>query len=336
MRLCKAILRLLICTPVLTGVAQDFHFTNPESFSLLVNPAQAGNFQGNLRIENTYRSQWKSVAGHPYKTYAVSIDGKAIKFGRRDQDFFAGNLYYLNDISGNPRLIQNLFRMDVAYSKSLGERNISSFEIGFSGGYCSRRIIFSEYTWDAQYQNGYDPSLPTGELFSGAESKSFNDFGTGVSYFFSNRKTVEFAFGLSTMHLTEPQTGFLGKDPLYRKYSFHGNASLRLGRDSRYYLEPGLFLMLQGPNTLMLGGTSIKYLAQTSSRYTGYYENIYVKLGGFVRASDALILSSQIDYGPASLGLAYDINISPLSIATNGRGSIELFLKYVLEWKTGK
>jgi hypothetical protein len=48
-----------------------------------------------------------------------------------------------------------------------------------------------------------------------------------------------------------------------------------------------------------------------------------------MRYKDALIPVVKLDYYPFSLAFSYDINISKLSVASAGRGGIEVSLSYI-------
>ena len=51
-------------------MAQDIHFSQFSETPLLRNPALAGIFSGDLRIQAVYRNQWNSVTV-PYQTSSI-------------------------------------------------------------------------------------------------------------------------------------------------------------------------------------------------------------------------------------------------------------------------
>ncbi|MEA3446080.1 MAG: type IX secretion system membrane protein PorP/SprF, partial [Bacteroidota bacterium] len=54
--------------------AQDIHFSQFMSAPLMTNPANTGNFNGNYRLVNNFRSQWVSFADPGYNTVSLSFD----------------------------------------------------------------------------------------------------------------------------------------------------------------------------------------------------------------------------------------------------------------------
>ena len=52
-------------------------------------------------------------------------------------------------------------------------------------------------------------------------------------------------------------------------------------------------------------------------------------VGAFMRFRDALIPAIKIDYDPFSIGLSYDVNVSQLKTASQGRGGFELSVTYI-------
>jgi hypothetical protein len=51
--------------------------------------------------------------------------------------------------------------------------------------------------------------------------------------------------------------------------------------------------------------------------------------GGFLRWKDALIPVLKIDYHPFAVAISYDVNVSQLKTASQGRGGFELSVSYI-------
>ena len=56
-----------------SGKAQDLNFSQFYELPLLRNPALAGIFIGDIRIQSVYRNQWQSVTV-PYRTSGLSAE----------------------------------------------------------------------------------------------------------------------------------------------------------------------------------------------------------------------------------------------------------------------
>ena len=58
-------------------------------------------------------------------------------------------------------------------------------------------------------------------------------------------------------------------------------------------------------------------------------EPMYILHGGaLIRWKDAVIPVVQLEYKPFTIGLSYDVNVSPLKTASQGRGGYELGITY--------
>src|SRR5215216_1986707 len=85
----------------LTSFCQDIHFSQFFEAPLLRNPALAGIFSGDLRIQGVYRTQWNSVTV-PYQTASLNGEYK-LPIGKSD-DFLTLGGEILYDKAGTVAL----------------------------------------------------------------------------------------------------------------------------------------------------------------------------------------------------------------------------------------
>ena len=85
------------------------------------------------------------------------------------------------------------------------------------------------------------------------------------------------------------------------------------------------FFMKQGKYFEYIIGARGKYIL---SEAAGAVQSAY--LGLFFRTKDAGFITAEYDYNNWHFGLSYDINLSTLRQASNGRGGIELSAIYIL------
>ncbi len=130
------------------------------------------------------------------------------------------------------------------------------------------------------------------------------------------------------LHVIKPNVSLINNDnALYRKFIFHGGAVLTQ-RNSKLVFEPNVMVAFQGPNREISFGNDFKYLLKQSSKYTGYYDESSISVGTYLRVGDAFYSTLFFNMAGFSLGLSYDLNLSNLSLATNGRGGMEMLLRY--------
>ncbi|MEW6469941.1 MAG: PorP/SprF family type IX secretion system membrane protein [Bacteroidota bacterium] len=323
------ILRLTLAALAISSLAlaQDFHYSQFIYSPSTLNPANTGAFNGDIRVTNNYRQQWSSITSFPYKTLTMALDAPIFRSKMKGDDYFAGGISVSNDKAGASKLTGNLYSGAICFNKSLSQGGTKYISIGFQTGYGMRSIDLSALSWDNQWSGGtYNSSLPSGEPTIGL-TKNYLDMSTGI-LFSSIGEMVKWNIGAAMFHVNQPDIGFGTKDRLYAKYVAHGSGTFRLGKTSNTSLIPGLHIAVQGPTTLVNTGMAVKYVLQDRSKYTGYYSEMSVQFGGWYRMGDALIFSTRFDYGQFAAGFSYDMNLSGLTAASNGKGGFELLFQY--------
>jgi hypothetical protein len=76
-------------------------------------------------------------------------------------------------------------------------------------------------------------------------------------------------------------------------------------------------------------GSNFRYQLREESKYTGYVKGSAVSLGVFYRNKDAVISSFLFEFSHYAIGISYDSNISNLKTASQGRGGIEISLRFL-------
>lgn len=304
---------------------QDAHFSQYFSSPLNINPATAGLFDGDFRVVNNYRSQWGSVSS-PYKTISIGIDGVLTNRTSSKEGFLGGGIVFNNDQTGDSEMNSTTVNIDIAYHKKINSFQYLSF--GLQGGFLQRSIRYDNLYWDNQW-NGltFDTNTSSGESTRGTQISTL-DFGAGTHWFAELSKYKRLFAGIGVMHLTKPDVSFMGiDDRLYRRLNIHGGAELSKDISNVMFI-PNFLVSLQGPNTLINVGSDVKYVMRPRSQYTGLNDEISLGFGMYYRYGDAFFGLFRVGLGDFHLGVSYDLNLSGLSVATNGLGGYEVMLKY--------
>lgn len=328
----RKLLIILACVGfAVTAAAQDFHYSLFNMAPLTVNPALTGNFTGDLRIINNYRTQWSAVS-KPFVTYSFGADMPFQRKSKRksSRDFFAAGLNANVDKAGSTQLVNNSYCVSGSYNKSLSGNNRSFFSFGLQVGFNQRSINLAESSWGRQFNGlSYDAALPTGEATAFGDSYFFLDVGAGTAFTTTLNENVKMNVGVSLHHLTQPEISFFGRDDkLYRKLMAHWAAQIKLSEGGSTYLLPRVLFATQGPSRLINLGLGMKFKLGERSRYTNYQEEKAFSFGGMYRTGDALSAWVRIDYGPVGAAFNYDFNVSRLTPASEGRGAIEAMVIY--------
>lgn len=315
----------------LSATAQDFHYSLFQMAPLTINPALTGNFTGDLRIINNYRTQWSSVS-KPFVTYSLGADMPLhLRKGQHSsRDFFALGINANVDKAGSSGLRNNSYLLNGSYNKSLDGSGKSFFSFGLAAGVVQRSINLDAATWGRQFDGlAYNAALPTGEVTAFADAYSFLDVTAGTAFTTTLNDRFRMNIGAALHHLTQPRISFLGgSDKLYRKLVLHWSSQVKLGEASSAYLLPRVLFAQQGPARLINLGLGMKFKLNERSRYTNYQEEKSFSFGGMYRLGDALSTWVRIDYGPIGAAVNYDFNVSPLTTASQGRGALEAMVIY--------
>ena len=162
--LCKSVLACMISFVLAVQTkAQDIHFSQFFETPLLRNPALAGLFNGDYRIQGVYRDQWNSFT-NAYKSGSLNAEYKA-PVGRGD-DFLTIGLQFLYDKAGTVGLTTNQVMPALNYHKSLSGNRRTYLSFGFMGGLVEKSIDRSKVTTNAQFDGtAFNPALADGETF---------------------------------------------------------------------------------------------------------------------------------------------------------------------------
>lgn len=324
--------RLVVCFTIFctqTISAQDPHLSQFFYTPLLVNPANTGVFNGDLRVSTTGRSQW-FTATKPYSTSYASIDAPILRSKSNKNDFFAIGFNVMNDKQGSGNLTTMLYSGLMSFTKYVGGKKDNYLSVGFSGTYGTKTAGLDALQFDSQYDpnsGGYSAAYGTNE--QNMDKSIFFDVSTGLLWNFGSDRKWRHSLGLSAHHITAPNVSIMGRlDKLLRKYSFQWNAAYRLGTNTNAELAPNLLVSYQGKSILINAGANIKYILQERSRYTNFHNERSMSIGAYYRFRDAAYVNLRLDFEDFAFGVAYDINISGLTPATKSIGSIELTLQY--------
>ncbi|MDG1331737.1 MAG: PorP/SprF family type IX secretion system membrane protein [Crocinitomicaceae bacterium] len=315
----------------LEAFGQDPHFSQYEVTPLIVNPANAG-LKHDLRAVVNYKNQWGAVAT-PYKTTAFSFDMRTNK-GGGDNAYFGIGGQFLQDKSGDANM--SLIQGNLNVSGIIKLDNYSKLSLGLMGGFGQRGTDYDNLRWESQYANGaYNSQLSSNETFA-TPTFSYFDAGAGIAWtygkdqgYITANDGVKATVGFSASHFGLPAASFNGFD-VSLKTKFIGHASMEVGKaNTNLTFIPSLYYVQQGKQREVLFGSTFRYLLQEGSHFTGFNKSSSIGLGVHYRLKDALVTSLQVDYANYTVGISYDFNVSQLSTASNMRGGLELFLRFV-------
>jgi len=181
--------------------AQVYRFQNPETASMIVNPANTGNFNGIWRSQILMREQ--SVGfDNPFYTNALQLDAKLHYFSKM---IFVG-LVILNDNSFSNSLTNNELMLSGAYRLQITEHTFLSYGIQFGLGSLNNSLqnlsLPDQYNRDI---GDYDSNLYTEETITGEKNFYFTiNSGLLYSFLITSHKID---LGVAVYRLNKPDFG---------------------------------------------------------------------------------------------------------------------------------
>jgi type IX secretion system PorP/SprF family membrane protein len=304
--------------------AQDIHFSQFYEAPLLRNPALAGIFTGDYRIQTLFRDQWNSF-NNAYQTGSLSGEYKwAIG---KTNDYLTTGMEILYDKAGTAALTTTEAMPALNYHKSLNNEKPMYLSVGFMGGIVQKTLDLSKVTTNNQYNGAaYDPALPTGETILNPNIH-YLDGALGLSFntaFGADYKNT-FYLGAAYFHLNRPRNSFY-QDPtveLDPKIVFSAGVHAIINDYIGFTIQADH--SQQGPAAETIGGVMISYKLGDDLDNSDYVFN----LGSYIRWGDAIIPVIKLESKAFTIGLSYDVNISSLQTVSEGQGGFELSLSYI-------
>ncbi len=300
--------------------AQDIHFSQFYETSVLRNPALTGIFDGDYKVTFQYRNQWSSIS-KPFQTAMVTGETR-IAVNDEVDDYISIGLQAGYDKAGSISLQTVQLLPSINYNKSLENDRNTYLSLGFTGGYVERSFDRTKMTFNNQYVNGgYDPLNDNGEQLA-SNKFSYFDLGAGVSLNsgagLDNK--IKYYLGFAGYHFTGAKNSFYNNSEMKLKMRWSGNAGMRWSLNPDYDVYFHANYAVQGAyNELLLSGmVGYNMYDQTQEVMLSLYAGLVY------RVQDAIVPVIKINYQQVAFAVSYDINMSSLKKASNGRGGMEI------------
>ena len=304
--------------------SQDVHYTQYDASSIILNPANTGNFDAFWRVTSQYRNQWRAL-GKPFTTFGLSYDQRLLK----DNPIGLGAIV-LRDQSGDGRILNTKFYVSAAIELKLSAKHKLHF--GLQPGLVFKTLNDDGLTFPNQFDaaTGYfNGDIPNEEAFQGL-GKNYFDINTGVSWNYSNGKFFPNA-GIALYHLNRANQSLLGySNNVPIRKVLHASLGFKTG--SNFAVIPKLLVMQANKASEFTVGSYFTYYTNGLNQ-SAIFAGIMNRTG-INRNTDAFSLIVGFSQTCFDLGFSYDINTSTLQQLTGKRGAFELSLVYYS--KSGK
>ncbi len=325
----KALVTVITAISLLTSSAQDVHFSQFMQTPMEINPALTGMIPANIRANLAYRSQWASVTT-PFKTFLFSADGK---FGLTDVVSLGVGVNFYRDVAGDTRFGTTKAQLAVSSIVQVDPNN--ELSVGITGGILQKGMNPTDLQWDSQYQGGtFNSAFSSNETID-LRPGIMPDFSAGIAYSYHSGEGYmtandQFVFrtGVSYNHINRPKMRFFDADTLYSNVIAFADATIGIS-NSRWSVVPSFLGMFQGPARELTFGALAKFRLQEASKITGLIKGAFLYGGAYYRLRDAVAAVLMLEFDRYMMGFSYDINVSPLAVASNLRGGFEVTFRFM-------
>jgi type IX secretion system PorP/SprF family membrane protein len=332
-------LLLGILLTLLSGQAQDPHYSQFYAAPVQMNPALSGVFPGSFRVVANYRTQNYAVLGNQaYRTLAASVDTRN-RVGR--SDFYSLGLAVMQDEAGEANFRRSKAMFSGAYLKHLGggryrsgdQYLVAGAQLGVGQWAMDWENLWFSEQFEVQGSNAaINFGAPNNEPNLNANRTDlFVDFNAGLLYYNVIDADNSFYIGGAIHHINQPNVSFIenANAPLTQRYLAQAGGEIGLTRELS--LLPAVAVMSQGSAFLGIGGMNLRYRNRD-------WREVAIRAGLWGRVVnqresgmglDAVVVSAILELERIQIGLNYDLTVSTLSEANDSRGAFELALIYV-------
>lgn len=301
--------------------AQDIHFSQYSMSPMTLNPANAGAFKGTVRIGGVYRDQWGTVMENSFRTPSLYVDAPIIR-GFRKKDWVGVAVNFVNDQSGPYSYQQTNIGASLAYHIALDPMRKNILTIGGQYSQNQRRADGTQMRWGDQFNPTtgiFDlPGNPSNIL----ENVSYNDIAAGITFRSRPRAGLSWNVGASMFHIMEPENSGLSTTTSIVPQKIVANAGATFDLNPTWQLTPQVFFATQA-------GTN-EIIAQAIAGYKLNDNGLILNMGAGYRVNDAAMVLAGLEFKNLVVGVAYDLNISPLRTTSKYQGGFEVGVGYII------
>ncbi len=306
-------------------MSQDIHFSQFNGSLLNISPAFTGFFDGDFRVSAIYRSQWQSVPV-PYSTISVSGEAR-LKPKVFVKDMIGLGVTFNNDIAGDARYGTTQLYVSGSYINPLKQDSSLLMSVGMNIGFCQVGFDYNKMTFDNQFDGlQYNSGITTGEKFDWTKY-NYADINLGGAIQYRFKRKHRFIYGLGANHITTPVITYQGNNLSKLDFKFVNYVAYSVQMSNKTDLVTDAVINFQGKYYEVVPHASLKY-------YFNRDLNKAVLLGASWRARDAVVIRLGYHEKTLQSGIAYDINTSKFTAATNRRGAFEIYVNYVIRRQT--
>ncbi len=305
----------LSCSGILK--AQDVHFSQFYSASMLLNPALTGFARNDFQVVLNYRNQNNGLI--PYSTYAASTDMKVARIKTQPNVFAVGFAAVVDNVDRGKIQSMNMLG-SAAYHLCLSKVKSTFINAGLQVGMMQRVSDPNGFSYPSQWndQLGYIETQDNNEQFAAQQTTNL-DMNGGLFFFSKPKPNIAIFAGAAATHINRPKEKFLGFDErMPSRIVFHGGTRFKVSEVIS--MMPNMIVMVHNKSREISEGTSVIYKLGESKNN--------LRMGAWYRHSDrGLIFSAGIDIQDFQFTVSSDF-VSRVQSLSKTSGAFEFSLIY--------
>ncbi|TAG57430.1 MAG: type IX secretion system membrane protein PorP/SprF [Cytophagales bacterium] len=307
--------------------AQDFNFSQFYNTPIILNPANSGRMDKDVRIGLIHRSAFST-----YTNSALMADMNIYNTPLKT-DMMGVGLFVFNDQQGNGQISNNGFMLSGAAHYSLDEAKKHRLSIGIQIGMSFATLNLAE----AKFASDFDQ---TTNQFSTSSSNngSYNNPGLksngGLIYQLVLNRNLDFTAGVTAYNLIPSKQNFVVKTQSNTPIRFGFQLGMNYMIKNKFQISPAVNFMNQSSTKDLIMGSNFSYYFINDVKTN---KKAAFTVGVWHRLQDAMIVYVGGKYNNFQLGFSYDLTVSSLAKATGkapefgrntGNGAWEISLFY--------
>ena len=227
-----------------------------------------------------------------------------------------------NDVAGDTRYGTTQFYVSSTYINPLKQDSSLLFSVGANVGFCQVGFDYNKMTFDNQFDGlQFSAGVAPNEKFDWTKY-NYADINLGAAIQYRLNYKHRFLYGAGFHHVTTPVITYQGNNLSKLDFKIVNYIGYSAVLGTKADIVSDAIINKQGKYYEIVPHASLKY-------YFNRDLNRAVLLGVCWRARDAIVIRLGYHEKTLQSGIAYDINTSKFTAATNRRGAFEIYVNYV-------
>ena len=307
---------LIILTGLVTkqSAGQYMHLSEFNHAPMILSPANAGAFNGSIRVGGSYREQFRGFITHPFQTTVLFVDAP-IAAGLPENQWLGVGLTVGSTRAGDLEAAISRVSGSLSYHRFMDRKQRKVFGVGLQ--YTFNNITIGDPT-TARFEDELVGSVERSDDHNLLQSMMSSRMGISGGLYFQNKysKRLTYRLDLAVQNAVSFSTQTaLGEEASLRQLTANVGFSYQL--NNLWMIEPGLLFQKLSFSNNTVVSTGLSHLLNRE-------KGVILKARLGYRLEDAAIISAGAEFGFNSVMLTYDMTVSSAQVYNGVNGAFQL------------